>query len=447
MIIVNEQVPDIGADDVEVVEIPISVGDEIQVDDVMFVGESTKSTVEVPSMHGGVVKAIHYKVGDIVNKGDLFMDIEVSEAEVRLDDVKPVDENLMNEVKDALDETKKPDELGTLIEGFKKVKLSSPLKMDSGIPPNVRTLSDLSLKNKNLVYAGPSVRKLARKLGVDLQSITNPTGERGRVSKEDLYSYVRSLNKNGTESSAQSSNQFKKKKVDFSVFGEIKEVKMSGLQKFAAENLSMCASTIPHVTQFDKVDVTEIEAYRKSIKGEVGLKVTLLAFIVKAVANCLKMEEHKKMNSSLNYEEDAIVFKDYCNIGVAVDTPKGLLVPVIKDANNKSILALASEIIELSSKAIDGKLTPTEMQGATFTVSSLGGIGGTAFTPIINSPEVAILGVSKATIEPVYIDGEFVPKLMMPISLSYDHRVINGADAAKFTRAIDSKMKMSLLLE
>jgi pyruvate dehydrogenase E2 component (dihydrolipoamide acetyltransferase) len=296
-------------------------------------------------------------------------------------------------------------------------------------------LVDLEKRNRS-VHAGPAVRAIAREYGVDLTKVTG-SGRKGRIVKQDVQAYVKgALQKldSAPEAAVTGGSGIPAiPAVDHSKFGEIEKVKLSKIDKITRDNMSRCWLNIPHVTQFDDADITELEAFRKEMKDEAakqGVKLTPLPFLIKAAA--IALTRHQKFNASLDADGEHIVYKKFVNIGIAVDTPNGLMVPVIKDADKKSIYEISNETIELAGKAKDRKLKPNEMQGACFTISSLGGIGGTGFTPIVNAPEVAILGVSKADIKPRWNGKEFEPRLMLPLCLSYDHRAINGGDAGRF---------------
>ncbi|WP_432472273.1 dihydrolipoyllysine-residue acetyltransferase [Amphritea sp. HPY] len=408
-------VPDLsGATDVDVVEVLVKDGDSVEEGDSLIVIETDKASMEVPAPKGGVVKSMKITEGGQVNEGDLLMQLEV-----------------VGVAAPAAAPAQAP-----------APAPSAPSKAPAAAPAPAAAASGavdreaLEKKNKS-VHAGPAVRAIAREFGVDLSLVTG-TGPRGRMLKEDVQAYVKGALKQLAEKPAAAavtggSGIPAIPEVDFSQFGEIEMVKMSKIHKLTAANMSRCWLNIPHVTQFDKADITDLEAFRASMKEEAardGVKLTPLPFMLKAIAIALKA--HPKFNASLHADGEHVVLKKYVNIGMAVDTPNGLMVPVIKDADKKSIYELSKEAVELAGKAKDRKLKPAEMQGACFTISSLGGIGGTGFTPIVNAPEVAILGISKADIEPRWNGKEFEPRKMLPLCLSYDHRAINGSDAGKF---------------
>lgn len=413
----NVLIPDLsGATDVDVVEVLVKDGDTVAEGDSIIVLETDKASMEVPAPKGGVVVSIKIKEGDAVNEGDLLMELEVAGGAA-------------------------PVAAPASAPSAPAPAAAAPAK---AAPAPAAGVDKAALEKKNrTVHAGPAVRAVAREFGVDLSLVTG-TGRRGRIVKEDVQAYVKGALKQlaekpkaGTVTGGSGIPAIPE--VDFSKFGEIEVEKLSKIAKVTRDNMSRCWLNIPHVTQFDKADITDLEAFRKEMKDEAaksGVRLTPLPFMLKAIAIALKA--HPKFNASLHADGEHIVYKKYVNIGMAVDTPNGLMVPVIKDADKKSIYELSNEAIELAGKAKDRKLKPAEMQGACFTISSLGGIGGTGFTPIVNAPEVAILGVSKADIEPRWNGKEFEPRKMLPLCLSYDHRAINGGDAGKFLTYLNS---------
>ncbi|MGI0118049.1 dihydrolipoyllysine-residue acetyltransferase [Zooshikella sp. RANM57] len=406
-------VPDIGSDDVPVIEICVSVGDEIAAEDSLVVLESDKATMEVPAPKAGVVKKILLKVDDKVSMGDAILELEVKGA------AKPAAPAPQPQKEAAAPTASAP---------------TAPAKpAASAQTASAAASSQLQEPNKR-IHAGPAVRKLAREFGVDM-ALVRGSGPRGRILKEDVQQYVsEQLNKPKAAPVAEGMGAIPTvPAIDFSQFGPVREEPLTRLRKVGAFNLHRSWLNVPHVTQFEEADITELEVFRKAQK-EKGVKMTPLPFIIKACVHALKAIP--QFNASLNPTGDALIMKDYYHIGFAVDTPDGLLVPVIRDADKKSLTQLAQETIELAGKAKDKKLTPAQMQGACFTVSSLGSIGGTAFTPIVNAPEVGILGVSKASMKPIWNGKEFIPRLMLPLCLSYDHRAINGADAARFASVL-----------
>ncbi len=407
-------VPDLsGASNVDVIEVLVAVGDEIAEGDGLITLETDKASMEVPAPKGGKVVSMKIKEGDQVNEGDLVLELEVAGTPAAAAAPAPAAE-------------------------APKAAASAPVAPAKAAAPAADKSVDLNAlekKNRN-VHAGPAVRALAREFGVELVNVSG-TGRSGRILKEDVQAYVKSALKQLSEKApaavAGGSGIPAIPAVDFSKFGETEMVKLSKVDKITRDNMSRCWLNIPHVTQFDEADITELESFRKEMKdaaAKEGVKLTPLPFMIKAAAIALK--RHQKFNASLHHDGEHIVYKKYVNIGIAVDTPNGLMVPVIKDADQKSIYDLSREATELAGKAKDRKLKPNEMQGACFTISSLGGIGGTGFTPIVNAPEVAILGISKADIKPRWNGKEFEPRMMLPLCLSYDHRAINGGDAGRF---------------
>ena len=410
-------VPDIGGDEVNVTEIMVAVGDTVSEDQSLITVEGDKASMEVPAPFGGVVKEILVKSGDKVSTGSLIMRFEVAGAA-------PV----------AATSAPAP-------------QVASPAP--AAQPAQSGNVSGLSqeqvVASAGYAHATPVIRRLAREFGVNLDKVKG-TGRKGRIVKEDIEAYVKTAVKayesgataqaagNGVANGA-GLGLLPWPKVDFSKFGEIEEVELSRINKISGANLHRNWVMIPHVTHFDKADITDLEAFRKeqnvlAEKQKLGVKITPVVFIMKAVAKAL--EAYPRFNSSITEDAQRLILKKYINIGVAVDTPNGLVVPVFKNVNKKGIIELSRELMEVSKKAREGKLTASDMQGGCFTISSLGGIGTTHFAPIVNAPEVAILGVSKSSMEPVWNGKEFAPRLILPMSLSFDHRVIDGADGARF---------------
>jgi pyruvate dehydrogenase E2 component (dihydrolipoamide acetyltransferase) len=411
-------VPDIGDfEGVEVIEIMVSPGDTISVEDPLVSLESDKAAMEIPSPDAGTVKEIKVSIGDKVSQGDLLVTLEVSVTEAA-----PVAEA-------TADEPAQPAPAPAAAPEKPAAPAPAPAPVSSHRPPPVAPtpIDEVGFRK---AYASPSVRKFARELGADLGQITG-SGNKGRILKEDIKTFVKKALTSGHVGGLGVAPM---PEIDFSQFGDIETQPLTKINKLTGQFLHRNWVTVPHVTQFDEADITELEKFRKQLNAEhknEGIRVTVLAFLMKALVSALK--EYPRFNSSLDATGENLVLKKYIHIGVAVDTPDGLVVPVIRDCDRKSLIELASELIEASIKARDKKLSPADMSGGCISISSLGGIGGTAFTPIVNAPEVAILGVSRAQMKPVYIDGEFVPRLILPLSLSYDHRVIDGADGARFT--------------
>jgi pyruvate dehydrogenase E2 component (dihydrolipoamide acetyltransferase) len=398
-------VPDIGTDEaVEVIELSVKVGDTVAEGDSLVVLESDKASMEVPAPFGGEITEIQVSEGDSVKQGDALLLMKTSAAPQQ----DPV-----------VAEPPKPAEAAPAIAPAPKPQVVAPLEADA-------------VESSGGIYAGPAVRKLAREFGVTLAEVSG-SGPRGRLLKEDLQRYVQDrLNKPATATAGGAGLPLVPE-MDFSKFGEVDITQRSKLDKLTASNMQRSWLNVPHVTQNDSADITELEAFRASMKVKAerrSVKLTPMPFLIKALAVALR--DHPKFCSSLADGGDALVYKKYIHIGMAVDTPAGLMVPVIRDADKKSVWDLAEEILELAGKAKERKLSPAQMQGGCFTISSLGNIGGTGFTPIVNTPEVGILGVSRADIQPVWDGQDFAPRKMLPLSLSYDHRVINGGDAGRF---------------
>ena len=416
-------VPDIGSSGkAKIIELLVKVGDTVEADQSLITLESDKASMEIPSPAAGVVESIAVKLEDEVGTGDFILKLKVQGAAAAAPAPAAAPAAAKAEAAPAAAAAPAP---------------APAAKAEAAPAPAVAAPAPSGAK----VHAGPAVRQLAREFGVELSAVS-ASGPHGRVLKEDVQAYVKAMMQKAKEAPAAGgatggSGIPPIRTVDFSRFGEIEEVPMTRLMQIGAAGLHASWLNIPHVTQFDQADITDLEAFRvaqKAVAEKAGVKLTVLPLLLKACAHLLK--ELPDFNSSLAPSGKAIIRKKYVNIGFAVDTPDGLLVPVIKNVDQKSLLQLAAEAAALAAKARDKKLTPDDMQGACFTISSLGHIGGTGFTPIVNAPEVAILGVSKATIQPVWDGKAFQPKLMLPLSLSYDHRVINGAAAARFTQRL-----------
>jgi pyruvate dehydrogenase E2 component (dihydrolipoamide acetyltransferase) len=417
-------VPDIGSDGTaKVIEVLVKAGDSVEADQSLITLESDKASMEIPSPVAGVVESVEVKLDADVGTGDLILKLKVAGAA--------------------------PAAPAPTAPAAASAVHSTPPGAAPEVVAEVSAIAKLAAAAANVtaaprsdgakVHAGPAVRQLAREMGVELAAITG-SGPKGRVIKEDVQAYVKAMMQKAKEAPAGATGGAgipPIPNVDFSKFGEVEEVAMTRLMQVGAANLHRSWLNVPHVTQFDSADITELEAFRVAQKGvaeKAGVKLTVLPLLLKACAYLLK--ELPDFNSSLAPSGKAIIRKKYVHVGFAVDTPDGLLVPVIKNVDQKSLLQLAAEAAALAEKARTKKLSADDMQGACFTISSLGHIGGTGFTPIVNAPEVAILGVSKATIQPVWDGKAFQPKLMLPLSLSYDHRVINGAAAARFTKRL-----------
>ncbi|EMW0956939.1 TPA: pyruvate dehydrogenase complex dihydrolipoyllysine-residue acetyltransferase [Citrobacter freundii] len=410
-------VPDIGGDEVEVTEVMVKVGDKIAAEQSLITVEGDKASMEVPAPFAGTVKEIKISTGDKVKTGSLIMVFEVEGAAPAAAPAQAA------------------------------APAPAPAPAQAAAPAAKAEGKSEFAENDAYVHATPLIRRLAREFGVNLAKVKG-SGRKGRILREDVQAYVKDAIKRAEAAPAAAAGggipgMLPWPKVDFSKFGEIEEVELGRIQKISGANLSRNWVMIPHVTHFDKTDITDLEAFRKQQNAEaekrkLDVKFTPVVFIMKAVAAAL--EQMPRFNSSLSEDGQRLTLKKYINIGVAVDTPNGLVVPVFKDVNKKSITELSRELTVISKKARDGKLTAGEMQGGCFTISSIGGLGTTHFAPIVNAPEVAILGVSKSSMEPVWNGKEFMPRLMMPISLSFDHRVIDGADGARFITIINNML-------
>jgi len=486
------KIPDIGSTQaVDVIEILVKPGQRIEIDTPLVTLESDKASMEIPSPEAGVVQSIALKLGDKVNQGDVILTLEQAEVAVAppespvvspatIEEIKVPDIGTTNSVSvieimvkagDVIvenaslvtlesdkasmeipspkggkvvsvavkqgDQVKQGSLLITLASDAQSIDIPAP-PPPTPLPssPSVekvsepQTLTDLNTE----VLAGPAVRRLARTLGVNLAEVKG-SGRKSRITVEDVEKYIKQRLQQPAAPSTTGLTLPTSEPVDFSQYGPIEETSLSKIKRISGQNLHKAWLQIPHVTQFDQADITDLEQFRQqqsALLEKEGIKLTLLAFICKAVTRAL--QEFPDFNASLSADGQSLILKKYYHIGIAVDTPAGLVVPVIKHADQLSVRELAAKMAELSQKARNKSLTPADMSGASFTISSLGGIGGTAFTPIVNAPEVAILGISRSSIQPIYQQGEFVPKLMLPLSLSYDHRVIDGAQGARFTK-------------
>ena len=423
---IEVKVPDIGdANDVEIIEMLVAEGDTVEPEDGLITLETDKATMDVPAPEGGKIISLAVKVGDKVSEGSLVLTLEVSGAS----DAEPTAQSAA---------APEPTVVAEAAE-------SPAVQQDTArkAPPVPHHPSAGGKSSTGKVHASPSVRRLAREFGVDL-TLVKGSGRKNRVQKEDVQSHVKyelsrpKMNPGssaGTGSTGGGLQVLAQPNVDFAKFGEVEEVPLTRIQKLSGPNLHRNWVTIPHVTQFDEADITDLETFRKeqnaiAEKRKLGVKITPLVFMMKAVADALK--QYPAFNSSLSASGEALLMKKYFHIGIAVETPNGLVVPVVRDVDKKGIMEISKELMEISVKARGGKLKSADMQGSCFTISSLGGIGGTAFTPIVNAPDVAILGVSKSEMKPKWNGKDFEPRLMLPLSLSYDHRVIDGALAARF---------------
>jgi len=406
-------VPDIGDfSNVEVIEVLVKAGDHINAEDSLITVESEKAAMEIPAPEAGVIKEMKIKVGDSVSEGTLLMILEPAEAGA------------------AAPAAAEPVKAEAKAEAPAPTAAPTPAPKAAPAPQRQSPTAKIDEVSFSKAYASPAIRKFARELGVDLGKVEG-SGRKGRISKEDVQNFVkRAL----AQPAGGGLGVAPMPEIDFSQWGEIETKPLTKINKLTGEFLHRNWVTIPHVTQFDEADITDMEAFRKEMGAEYkeqGIRITPLVFMMKAVVSALK--KYPRFNSSLDATGENLILKNYYNVGIAVDTPDGLVVPVVRDVDRKTLVDLAVELGEISIKARDKKLKPSDMQGGSFTISSLGGIGGTKFTPIVNAPEVAILGVSRSKMQPVWNGEEFEPRLMLPLSLSYDHRVIDGADGARFT--------------
>jgi len=411
------KVPNIGDfSEVEVIEVLVAPGDRIKAEDSLISVESDKASMEIPAPEGGEVKEVKVKVGDKVSEGSLIL--------------------LLEPINDVEVEQKAPAKKAKADNAAKqapKAAAAKPTPAPAAAKPEPARQSPTAAINEvsfSKAYATPSVRKFARELGVDLGRVEG-SGRKGRITKEDVKGFVKRAM---SQPAGGGLGVAPMPEIDFSQWGEVETQPLSKINKLTGEFLHRNWVTVPHVTQFDEADITDMEKFRKEMAAEYkdkGIKITPLVFMMKAVVSALR--EFPRFNSSLDTTGENLILKQYFNIGIAVDTPDGLVVPVVQDVDRKSLVDLAEELGQISVKARDKKLRPSDMQGGSITISSLGVIGGTKFTPIVNAPEVAILGVSRSKIQPVWNGEEFEPRLMLPLSLSYDHRVIDGADGARFT--------------
>ena len=442
--------PDLGdIDEAEIIELSVSEGDTVEAEQTILVLESDKASLEIPSPAAGTVKKLLVKTGDKITSGTELMVLETTGGGEETADEATAGEDKSagkqsgesgsgeskpggsgsggsGPARDASEKASQPSETSAQDSGAGVGKDSGGI----GEHPAKSGAAAAGRPSRN-VHAGPAVRKLARETGVDLGAVP-PSGPKDRILKEDVHAHIKQRMEQPAAAGGAGAPDLPE--IDFSEFGPVEREELNKLRKVAARNLHRSWVTIPHVTQFDEADITELEAFRKSQNKALekeGVKLTMLAFLVQACARALR--KFPRVNSSLEPSGEALILKDYVHIGIAVDTPNGLVVPVLRDADKKGLSQIATEIGELAAKARDRKLSPADMKGASFSISSLGGIGGTAFTPIVNWPEVAILGVSRSDTKPVWDGTAFQPRLMLPLSFSYDHRVIDGADAARFT--------------
>lgn len=469
------KVPNMGdnVDSGEVISVLVKEGDSIAQDDSVVELETGKATIEVPSEVAGKITKIHVSSGDTVTPGQVLLTVEEGEggedkeadkkqdgpdAQQKAEEPEGSQEEAPSEPSDEDTPDSKADD--TQQADREKDRTPADDSDESGAPPNEKKTADRTDKEEEdlqpapsqgdriPVAAAPSVRKFAREVGVNISEVPG-SGSNGRIQVEDVKAYAkRLLTEPGAPAMAATGSAMRIPPLpDFSQWGEIERQSMNSVRKMTARHMALCWSTIPHVTQQDKADITDLERLRKRYakKAEqAGGKLTLTAMLLKMVASALKV--YPQFNASVDLANEELVVKKYINLGVAVDTPKGLVVPVVQDVDGKNIIELSIELTEMAEKARNGKISPTDMQGGTFTISNLGGIGGSFFTPIINHPEVAILGIGRGAYEPIYLDDQFEARLMLPMSLSYDHRVIDGADGARFLRWIAEAIQEPLLV-
>lgn len=434
--LIELKVPDIGDfDSVEIIEVLVAEGDSISADQEVITIESDKAMMEIPSSLSGTIKEMKVKVGDKVSEGSVIALIESSDSTASSEKSekpaeKPAESKPAEQEKPAAAESKPapaPAPTPTVANPEPERTETLPYAPDTG-------------SAKKPSHASPSVRQFARELGVPLAAVVG-SGQKGRITKEDVQNFVKQVMNAPAPKAAEGAGIPSVPVINFEQFGEIESKELSRIKKISGKHLHACWLNIPHVTQFDEADITELEEFRqenKEMAAKKGVGLTPLVFIMKAVVACLK--QYPEFNASLSEDKQSLIYKKYYNIGVAVDTPNGLMVPVIRDVDKKGFLELAGELGEISARAREGTLTAKDLQGGTFSISSLGGIGGQFFTPIVNAPEVAILGVSKHQMKPVWNGKEFEPRLMLPLSISYDHRVIDGAAGARFTVMLNNML-------
>lgn len=444
--IIDVRVPDIGGfTDVEVIEVLVQAGDRVTVDDPLITLESDKASMDVPSPHTGQVKDVQVSPGGKVSQGTLILTLEADEPAGAMAEPAPPQEGQVQKREAPREPTSAaaaveakatpPENRGATAstEAFAPPPITGPREAPTA------GLVDEEQPMAPRPHASPSIRRFARELGVDLTRVIG-TGRKGRILREDVQRFVKeSLTPSAAPAAAPGFALPPMPVIDFSQFGTIEVRPLSRIKRLTGANVHRSWLHVPHVTQHDEADISELEAFRKRLRTEAearGTRLTLLAFLLKATVASLRA--YPTFNASLDPNGENLILKQYYHIGVAVDTTEGLVVPVVRDVDKKSVFELAGELMEISGRARERKLAPTDLQGGTFTVSSLGGIAGTAFTPIVNAPEVAILGISRAQMKPIYQDGQFVPRLMLPLSLSYDHRVIDGAGAARFTHHLST---------
>ncbi|WP_058558287.1 dihydrolipoyllysine-residue acetyltransferase [Thiohalocapsa sp. ML1] len=434
--LIDVRLPDIGDfGEVPIIEVLVGVGDRVEPDQSILTLESDKATMEIPSPAAGEVESIAVKVGDTLNRGDLILRLRGSAVPM------PADDELASSAEEA-EQTQAPAAIPQPEARAEAAAAPLPGESERRKAPVLPRPADMqAIASGRTPHASPAVRRFARELGVDLGQVKG-SGRKGRVVKDDVQAYVKQMLSAGAPQAPAAGLPFQlpaAPAVDFAKFGQVETQPLPRIKKISGAHLHRCWLSVPHVTQFDAADITELEAFRKEQKAAAeaaGVKLTFMPFLLKAVAGALA--QMPTLKASLSADGEGLVMKHYTHLGVAVDTPNGLVVPVLRDVDKKGVFDLARELMAISAKARDGKLLPGDMQGGVFSISSLGGIGGTAFTPIVNAPEVAILGVSRSEMKPVWNGREFSPRLMLPLSLSYDHRVVDGAEAVRFTTLLAS---------
>lgn len=450
---IEVKIPDIGDfDEVEVIELLVSVGDEVSAEDALLTLESDKATMEIPSPAAGTVARIIVSIGDKVSEGSAVIEIAAGDSESAASDVhsQEVAKAPGEESGSVAGEPEKPEQesagkaAGPGTTATAKPQTDAPRPASQSMPD-----IDPVAESGTLPHASPGVRRFARELGADLQYVTG-SGPKGRILKEDVKSWVKQqISGAATRKEPAGSGIPAIPEIDFSVFGDTEILKLSRIKKLSGPHLQRAWLNIPHVTHHDEADITDLEEFRQSLKKEAeseGTRITILSFVMKALVGA--MRKFPNFNASLASNGEELILKKYFNVGIAVDTPNGLVVPVVREVDRKSIFDLARDLADVSERARDGKLRPDDLKGGCISISSLGGIGGTGFTPIVNAPEVAILGVSRSKITPVWNGESFDPRLLLPLDLSYDHRVVDGAEAARFvaylTRSFADVRRLSL---
>lgn len=439
--------PDIGDfSGIPVIEVLVAEGDQVSAEDGLVTLESDKATMEVPSPAAGIIRELRMKLDDSVSEGDVVAILELSDKEAQSEVVAEEGSSSQEQTEEPVAESQPQSETEVASTDEESAGDSSEKPAESSVPETERPQGADAVDPAKVPYASPAIRQYARELGVDLARVTG-TGNKGRITRDDVSGFVKSVMSGSVVTAAPAKGGFNLDfpplpDFDFSRYGAIEKSALSRIQKISAGHLHRNWVGIPHVTQHDEADITDMEAFRIANADDAvaqGFKLTPLVFLIKAMVASLK--KYPNFNASLDPDGETLILKKYFNVGIAVDTPDGLVVPVIRECERKGIMELGAELAEISGRAREKKLKPQDIQGGCISISSLGGIGGTGFTPIINAPEVAILGVSRSRMMPVWNGSEFRPRLMLPLSLSYDHRVIDGAAAARFTRFLASRLE------